>query len=153
MPNTSGICVGFLLAILKGQIKLLASGGDTIKGALYLTSATINASTANYTTSGELTNGSGSGYTAGGATLTNANPSSNGTSTSGNAAFWTPAGGTIVWNALTSSAAFDTLLVYDSTAGVAMSVHNFGAQNITAGTLTLTLPTNAQGTALIELDY
>jgi hypothetical protein len=151
MTNTSGICVAFLKAILQGSVKLLASGGDTIMGALYETTATINAGTAAYTATGELT---GTGYTATGKALTNANPASTGTGTSGNAAYWTPGGGTIQWTGLTSAAAFDTLLVYDATASnLAMSVHNFGAQNITAGTLTLTLPANAQGTALIELDF
>lgn len=151
MANTAGICVAFLLALLKGQIKLLASGGDTIKCALFETTATINAGTAAYGATGELT---GTGYTAGGMALTNADPSSSGTAVSGNAAFWTPGGASVIWTGLTSAAAFDTALVYDSTAGgVAMSVHTFGAQNITAGTLTLTLPANAKGTALIELDF
>jgi hypothetical protein len=151
MANTSGICVAFLLNILEGNIKLLGSGGDTIKGALYETTATINAATSAYTTSGELT---GTGYMAGGVTLTNQNPSSTSSpGTSGNQAWWQPNQATIQWTGLTSAAAFDTLLVYDSTAGVAISAHNFGAQNITAGTLTLTLPSNAQGSALVQLQY
>ena len=44
----------------------LGTSGDTIKIALYTSSATLNASTTAYTTSNEV---SGTGYTAGGTTL------------------------------------------------------------------------------------
>ena len=44
----------------------LGSGGDTLKIALYTSSATLGATTSAYTTTNEV---SGTGYTAGGATL------------------------------------------------------------------------------------
>ena len=44
----------------------LGTSGDTIKLALYTSSATLNATTTAYTTSNEV---SGTGYTAGGTTL------------------------------------------------------------------------------------
>jgi hypothetical protein len=152
MANTSGICVAFLQAILEGNVKLLASGGDTIKAALYETTATIGAQTPAYTTLNELT---GTGYTAGGISATNQNPGVTASpGTSGNQAWWQPSNASFQWTGLTSAAAFDTLLLYDVTASnLAIAAFNFGTQNITAGTLTLTLPSNAQGSALVQLQY
>jgi len=49
---------------------------DTFKIALYTSAATLGASTTDYTTSNEVV---GTGYTAGGATLTNIDPTSSGT--------------------------------------------------------------------------
>ena len=57
------------------------------------------------------------------------------------------------WTGVTLATAFDTVLIYNSTqANRAISVHTFGAQTVTAGTFTLTMPTNATGTALIQLN-
>jgi hypothetical protein len=44
------------------------------------------------------------------------------------------------------------VLIYNVTqGGKAVSVHTFGAQTVTAGTFTLTMPTNAAGTALLQI--
>ncbi len=53
-----------------------ASGGNTFKMALYTSSASLSATTTAYTTTGEVT---GTGYTAGGNTLTNIDPALSGT--------------------------------------------------------------------------
>ena len=43
-------------------------------------------------------------------------------------------------------------MIYNSTQGnKAVSVHTFGSQTITAGTLTLTMPTNDATTGLIRV--
>jgi hypothetical protein len=53
---------------------------------------------------------------------------------------------------VTLSTAFDAVLLYNSTQGdKAISVHTFGSQTITAGTLTLTMPTNDATTGLIRI--
>jgi hypothetical protein len=54
---------------------------------------------------------------------------------------------------VTLSTAFDTVLVYNNTASGknAVSVHTFGSQTVTAGNFTLTMPTNAAGTALLQI--
>jgi hypothetical protein len=50
------------------------------------------------------------------------------------------------------STAFDCVLVYNSTqSNKAISVHTFGSQTITAGTFTLTMPSNTTTTALLRL--
>jgi hypothetical protein len=51
------------------------------------------------------------------------------------------------------STAFDAVLIYNDTASGknAVSVHTFGAQTVTAGTFTLTMPTNDASNALIRI--
>jgi len=125
---------------------------DTFKAALYFASATINASTTAYSTTGEVTNTSGSGYTAGGVTVTNGTaPIATNSSSTAGVAYWTPTA-SFSWTSLTVTTAFDSVLVYNSTqSNKAVSVHTFGSQTITAGTFTLTMPSNTTTTALLRL--
>jgi len=125
------------------------SAADTFKGALYLASATLNASTTTYSTTGEVT---GAGYSAGGVTVTNATaPASTNTSSTAGTAYWTPSA-SITYTNVTLSTAFDTVLIYNSTqSNKAVSVHTFGSQTVTAGTFTLTMPANTTSTALLRL--
>jgi hypothetical protein len=121
---------------------------DTFNGALYLATATINATTTVYSATGELA--ASGNYTAKGALITNANaPSATGTT-----AFWTPSA-SLVWAALTSSGAFDALLIINNkstnSTELAVSVHTFSSQSVTAGTFTLTMPTNDATTGLIRI--
>jgi hypothetical protein len=126
-----------------------STAADTFKAALYLTSATLNASTTIYSATGEVT---GTGYTAGGVTVTNATaPIATNSSVTAGVGYWTPSA-SIVYTTVTLTTSFNTMLLYNSTQGnKAVSVHTFGAQTITAGTLTLTMPTNSTTTALLRL--
>ena len=126
-----------------------ASTADTFKAALYLTTATVNASTTVYSSTNEVT---GPGYTAGGVAVTNATPpASTNTSATAGVGYWTPSA-SITYTSVTLSTAFDTVLVYNSTqSNKAVSVHTFGSQTVTAGTFTLTMPSNTISTALIRL--
>ena len=89
MANTQAMCTSFKSEILQAYhnfgttVTRAGTGADTFKAALYLTSATINASTTAYTATGEVT---GTNYTAGGVTVTNATAPT----TSGTTAYWTP---------------------------------------------------------------
>jgi len=163
MANTQSMCTSFMQELMLGQhqfgsstlvsrTSLTAPTTDTFKAALYFASATLNASTTAYTTTGEVTNTSGSGYTAGGVTVTNANaPSSTNSSTTAGVAYWTPSA-SFQWTAMTVTTAFDTVLLYNSTqSNKAVSVHTFGSQTITSGTFTLTMPSNTTSTALLRL--
>ena len=121
-----------------------ATTADSFKAALYLASATVNAATTAYSASDEV---SGTGYTAGGVAVTFGTPPS----TSGTTAFVTPSA-SISYSAVTLSTAFDCVLIYNSTqSNKAVSVHTFGSQTVTAGTFTLTMPTNDASTGLIRL--
>ena len=125
------------------------SAADTFKAALYLASATVNASTTAYSSTGEVT---GTNYTAGGVTVTAATPPTapNSSATAG-VAFFTPSA-SITYTTVTLSTAFDAVLIYNSTqSNKAVSVHTFGSQTVTAGTFTLTMPSNTTTTALLRL--
>ena len=79
MAITSAVCTSFKVELLKGDHNFTASTGDTFKIALFTSSATLGAGTTDYSTSNEITNTSGTAYTAGGATLTSVTPTSSGT--------------------------------------------------------------------------
>jgi len=155
MANTQSMCTSFLGELMTATHNFgtspirAASTADTFKAALYLASATLNASTTAYSTTGEVT---GTGYTAGGVTVTNATPpASTNSSTTAGVGYWTPSA-SFVYTTVTLTTAFDTVLVYNSTqSNKAVSVHTFGSQTITAGTFTLTMPSNTTTTALIRL--
>jgi len=150
MANTQALCTSFKVEALQGihalgtTVTRGSTAADTLKAALYLASASLGAGTTAYSSTGEVT---GTGYTAGGITVTNANtPSSSGTT-----AIWTPSA-SLVYTTVTLTAAFDAVLLYNSTQGnKAISVHTFGSQTVTAGTFTLTMPTNDASNALIRI--
>ena len=155
MANTQALTTSFLGEVLTATHNFGASPiragttADTFKAALYLASATINASTTAYSVTNEV---SGTGYTAGGVTVTNATaPLSSNTSTTAGTAYWTPSA-SITYTTVTLTTAFDAVLIYNSTqSNKAVSVHTFGSQTITAGTFTLTMPSNTTSTALLRL--
>ena len=125
------------------------SAADTFKAALYLTTATVNASTTAYSATNEV---SGTNYTAGGVSILGWNaPTATTTSATAGVAFTTPTA-SITYTSVTLSTAFDCVLIYNSTqSNKAVSVHTFGSQTITAGTFTLTMPTNNTTNALLRL--
>ena len=163
MANSQSMCTSFMGQLMNGghqfgSITLVSRGSttaptaDTFKAALYFASATMNASTTAYVTLNEVTNTSGTGYTAGGVTVTNANAvTATNSSTTAGVAYWTPSA-SFSWSALTVNTAFDTVLLYNSTQNnTAVSVHTFGSQTISAGTFTLTMPPNTTSNALLRL--
>jgi hypothetical protein len=150
MANTQAMCTSFKGELLTathnfGTAPTRGTGAaDTFSAALYLASSTINAATTVYTTTGEVT---GAGYTAGGVQITNLTAPA----TSGTTAYWTPSA-SIVYTGVTLSVAFDAVLIYNtSQSNKAVSVHTFGSQTVTAGNFTLIMPTNAAGTALLNI--
>lgn len=150
MANTQAMCTVFKGDLLTGDhnfgvgVIRASTAADTFKAALYLASATVNAATTAYSATGEVT---GTGYTAGGVTVTFGTAPN----TSGTTAFVTPSA-SITYSSVTLSTAFDAVLIYNSTqSNKAVSVHTFGSQTVTAGTFTLTMPTNDATTGLIRL--
>lgn len=154
MANTAGIAISFKAEVMLGahqlgavtivsRTSLTAPTVDTVKAALYFASATTNNTNTVYTATGEAT---GTGYSAGGVTVTNATaPTTN--STSG---VWTPSA-SIVYSTVTI-AAFDALMLYNSTQGNrSIGIYTFGSQTVTAGNFTLTMPANTAGNAIIQL--
>ena len=113
---------------------------DTIKIALFNANADLTASTTVYSTNQEVT---GTGYTAGGNTLTGATVRSSGTT-----AFVS------FDNTSWSSASFTSrgALIYNSSkANRSIAVLNFGSDKIVAnGTLTIEFPSNDVTSAIIR---
>jgi hypothetical protein len=113
---------------------------DTIKIALFNANADLTASTTAYSTNQEVT---GTGYTAGGNTLTGATVRSSGTTAyvSFDNTSW-------------SSASFTSrgALIYNSSkANRSVAVLNFGSDKIVAnGTLTIEFPSNDVNSAIIR---
>jgi len=150
MANTQAMCTSFKGELLVGHhnfgtgVIRAATTADTFKAALYLATATVDATTTAYSSTNEVT---GTGYTAGGVAVTFGTVPS----TSGTTAFVTPSA-SITYSAVTLSTAFDAVLIYNSTqSNKAVSVHTFGSQTVTAGTFTLTMPVNDASTGLIRL--
>lgn len=155
MANTQSMCTSFMGELMTATHNFGTaptrgtSTADTFKAALYLTTATVNASTTAYSATDEV---SGTNYTAGGVTVTNATPpTATNTSATAGVAYWTPSA-SITYSNVTLSTAFDCVLIYNSTqSDKAVSVHTFGSQTVTAGTFTLTMPSNTTSTALLRL--
>jgi hypothetical protein len=149
MANTQAMCTSFLGELMTATHNFTTGTGNTFKAALFLASATQNASTTAYGTSGEVT---GAGYSAGGVTVTNGtSPTSTNSSATAGVGYWTPSA-SITYTGVTLTTAFDAVLIYNSSASnKAVSVHTFGSQTITAGTFTLTMPANTTSTALLRL--
>ena len=155
MANSAGLCSSFKSEILMGyhqlgaatlvsRTSLTSPTVDTVKAALFLVSASRSVADTVYNTTGEV---SGTNYTAGGVTVTNATAPT----TSGTTGIWTPSA-SFVYTTVTLSTAFDCVLVYNSTqSNKAILTATFGSQTVTAGTFTLTMPTHAAGTALVNI--
>ena len=151
MPNTQAMTTSFKTELLNSYHNFTATNpartintADSFKAALYLASATVNAGTTVYSATGEVT---GTNYTPGGITISAWNaPTSSGTT-----AYTTPTASFTYVN-VTLSTAFDAVLIYNNSQGNrAVSVHTFGSQTVTAGTFTLTMPTNSSTLALLRL--
>jgi hypothetical protein len=149
MAITSAVCTSFKVELLKGQHDFTASTGDTFKIALFDSDATLGASTTDYSTSEEITNTSGTAYTAGGATLTNVTPTSSSTTayTDFDDVSWTDA-------SFTANGA----LIYDTTTGTgsgttdAVAAIAFGGdKTATSGTFTIQFPAAAASTAILRI--
>jgi hypothetical protein len=155
MANTQSMTTSFMGQLLTATHNFGTaptrgtSAADTFKAALYTTTATINAATTAYSATNEVT---GTGYTAGGITVTNATaPTATNSSSTAGVAYWTPSAN-LVYTTVTLTTAFDTVLIYNSSqSNAAVSVHTFGSQTVTAGTFTLTMPSNTTTTALLRL--
>jgi hypothetical protein len=112
---------------------------DVIKIALYTANANLNADTTAYTTTNEIV---GTGYTAGGETMTGIT-----VSTSGYTAY--VGFDNVTWNpgAFTARCA----LIYNSSKGnKSVAVLDFGSDKTTTATFTITMPANTASTALIR---
>ena len=141
MAITQAMCTSFKKELLEAVHNLKNSGRDTFKIALYTSSASLDASTTAYSTSNEI---SGTGYTAGGNTLTRVAPSSSGTT------------GFRDFSATTWSSASITarvaLIYNDSDSDKAVAVLDFGAdKTASGGDFTITFPAADASNAILRI--
>ena len=145
MAITSAVCTSFKVELLKGVHNFTATTGNTFKIALYTSSATLGASTTAYSTSNEITNTSGTAYTAGGATLTSVTPTSD-----------SPTAVCDFSDVSYTDATFTAngCLIYNDTAtgDPACVAVAFGAdKTVTSGTFTIQFPTADATNAIIRI--
>jgi len=141
MAISQAMCTSFKQELLEAVHNFKNSGGDTFKIALYTSSASLGAGTTAYTTSNEV---SGTGYTAGGNTLTRVDPT-----TSSTTAF------TDFSDTTWSSASFTArgaLIYNDSDSDKAVAVLDFGAdKTASGGDFTITFPAADASNAIIRI--
>lgn len=138
MANTQGISGAAKQAALSAIVD-----SKTLKAALYLASATTGPTNAAYTATGEV---SGSGYSAGGVSVTNGNTAGL-TSTT---AYWTPSA-SIAFTSVTLASAFDCVMIYSTTdTNRNIGTFTFGSTTVGGGNFTLTMPTNDASTGLVR---
>ena len=144
MAITSAICTSFKQEILVGTHNFTATSGNTFKIALFTSDASLGASTTAYSTSNEITNSSGTAYTAGGATLTSVTPTTSGTTALCDFA-----------DVSFSSASFTAngaLIYNDTQSDKAVAVIAFGGdKTVSSGTFTIQFPTADASNAIIRI--
>ena len=151
MTIASAVCSSFKQELLQGKHDFDAngSGGDTYKLALFTSSASLGAATTDYSTSNEISNTSGSAYTAGGKALTNTGVGLTGTTAftdfsdvSFTSASFT-ANGCLIYNTQTNGGSNTT----DAVCVVAFG----GDKTVSSGTFTIQFPANDSSSAILRL--
>jgi hypothetical protein len=133
-----GQCTVFKKNCLSALENFAVGTPYTYKIALYTANADLSYATLTYTTTGEIT---GTGYTAGGKTLTVIPPQ-----TSDYTAYLSFA--TVTWNP--ASFTCRGALIYNSTTNAAVAVLDFGSDKTATNTFTITFPTNTASDAIIR---
>ena len=149
MAITSAICSSFKQELLQGKHDFDSSGGHTFKIAHFTSSASLGASTTDYSTSNEISNTSGSAYSAGGATLTN-----QGVSLSSTTAFTDFADVSYTSASFTANGAmiYNTTTDGGSSTTDAVAIIAFGSdKTATNGTFTIQFPAADASNAIIRL--
>ena len=140
------MCTSFKQELLQAKHDFTASTGHTFKLAMYDNNASFTAATTDYTATNEV---SGTGYTAGGGTLTNVTPTTSGTTALTD------------FDDLTFSSSTITArgaLIYNTTAGggsgttESVVVLDFGSdKSSSAGDFTIVFPTADASNAIIRI--
>ena len=144
MTISSAVCNSFKQEILVGTHNFTASSGNAFKLALYTSSASLGAGTTAYSSSNEISNASGSAYSAGGKTIVSVTPALDGSTAvcdfadiSFTSASFT-ANGCLIYN--------------DTQADKAVCVAAFGGdKTVSSGTFTIQFPAAGASTAIVRI--
>jgi hypothetical protein len=141
MAISQAMCTSFKVELLTATHNFTASTGDVFKIALYTSSASLDATTTAYTTSNEVV---GTGYTAGGNTLTNVTPTASGTTALTDFADTT-------WSTATITAR-GAMIYNSSKSNKAVCILDFGSDKTsTAGNFTIVFPAPDASNAIIRI--
>ncbi len=144
MAITSAVCNSFKTEVLQGIHNFTASSGNTFNLALYTSSATLNKSTTAYSSSNEISNTSGSAYSAKGKALTSVTP-----------ALSTDTACCDFADISFTSASFTAngcLIYNDTQSDKAVCVVAFGGdKTVSSGTFTIQFPAAAASTAIVRI--
>ena len=145
MAITSAICNSFKQEILEAEHNFTATTGNTFNLALYTSSATLSKSTTAYSATNEITNTSGTAYTAKGNALTSVTPTLDSDTavcdfadTSWTSASFT-ANGCLIFN--------DTATGDPAVCAIAFG----GDKTVSSGTFTIQFPTADASDAIIRI--
>ena len=138
---STAFCTSFKQGLMKGLHDFDNPGGNTFKIALYTSSATLGAATTEYDVSNEVT---GTGYSAGGNTLTAVTPTTSGTTAYTDFADTTWSNATITANGA---------LIYNAnSANASCVVLAFGSDKTSSnGDFTIVFPTANSTDAIIRI--
>ena len=144
MTISSAVCNSFKQQILVGTHNFTATSGDDFKLAMYTSSASLGAGTTAYATTNEISNTSGSAYTAGGKEIVSVTPALDGSvaccdfaDISFTSASFT-ANGCLIYN--------------DSQADKAVCVVAFGGdKTVSSGTFTIQFPAASSSAAIVRI--
>ena len=144
MAITSAVCNSFKTEVLQG-IHNFTNGGNTFNLALYTSSATLDKTTTAYSATNEITNTSGSAYTAKGEALTNVTPALSGDTACCDFAdiSWTSA----------SFTANGCLIFNDTAAGdpAVCAIAFGGDKTVSSGTFTIQFPVADASNAILRI--
>jgi len=144
MTISSAVCNSFKQEILVGTHNFTTTSGNDFKLAMYTSSASLGAGTTAYASTNEITNASGSAYSAGGKEIVSVTPVLDGTvavcdfaDISFTSASFT-ANGCLIYN--------------DTQANKAVCVVAFGGdKTVSSGTFTIQFPAAAASTAIVRI--
>ena len=142
MAITQAMCTSFKKELLLGVHRFGTNAADTMKLALYTSSATLGATTTAYSATNEV---SGTGYSAGGGSLTGVAPTTSSTTAFTDFADLTFGTATIT--------ARGCMIFNDTASGdPAVAVFDFGGDKTsTAGSFTIQFPTADASNAVIRI--
>ena len=144
MTISSAVCNSFKQEILVGTHNFTASSGNAFKIALYTSSASLGAGTTAYSSSNEISNTSGSAYSAGGKVVVSVTPALDGSTACCDFA-----------DISFTSASFTAngcLIYNDTQADKAVCVVAFGGdKTVSSGTFTIQFPAADASNAIVRI--
>ena len=140
------MCTSFKVALLNGEMDFSSDTSQAFKIALYTSDATLTADTTVYSVTDEA---SGTGYTAGGNTLTIATNPTSDTTTSGTVAYLDFSDSSWTSSSITARGA----LIYKAGGTTpAVAILDFGSEKTSSDSaFTITFPTSGATTAIIRI--